>query len=90
VAAAARLNKIYQEKYLVPLFTKNKLARPLRNIAVTAISNVVFCQRALAAGQYETDVRIDPVFGLPVPPVAWSVAGIFGVWWLYLTWSLPT
>lgn len=32
-------------------------------------------QSAWATGQFETNVKIDPVFGLPVPPVHWAGGG---------------
>jgi hypothetical protein len=39
-------------------------------------ASIAFCQQAMATGQYETDVTIDPVFGLPVPPVNWDGGGV--------------
>jgi hypothetical protein len=45
-----------------------------RGVAMASI--VSFCELAMATGQYRTDVRIDPVLGLPVPPVLYGGGGV--------------
>ena len=58
-------------------FNAKKTAFPVwRSIATAIFCGVLFCRQALATGQYETNVKIDPVFGLPVPPVNWDGGGV--------------
>ena len=64
------------ERKIVTHFNKNKSALPLRSTAIAACSSLLLCQQAFATGQYETGVKIDPVFGLPVPPVNWDGGGV--------------
>lgn len=45
------------------------------SIAAAAVSTLLLCQQAMATGQYETNIKIDPVFGLPVPPVNYDGGG---------------
>lgn len=48
----------------------------LLGLAVAAWSGLAFCRQAWATGPYENGGRLDPVFGLPVPPVSWDGSGI--------------
>ena len=53
-------------------------ARFLR-ATLTIMPGIGYCRNAFATGQFEKAVQIDPVFGLPVPPVRYdgSIVGQF-------------
>ncbi len=48
----------------------------VRHGAAALILGVFACGSALATGRYERDWKIDPVFGLPIPPVNWDGGGV--------------
>lgn len=44
--------------------------------AAIGVTTSLLSASVLATGQYEKDIRIDPVFGLPTPPVHWDGGGV--------------
>lgn len=55
---------------------QRRLSSIPQRAALAMFTTLACCPPAFATGQYETNVRIDPVFGLPVPPVNFDGGGV--------------
>src|SRR5262245_22666060 len=58
------------------MLKNNNAWLPAWSVAAFGFWCYLFSAPALATGQYETDWKIDPVFGLPIPPVNWDGGGV--------------